>query len=109
MTDTEKMITGWSIVAAVLLLIVLHRVIKKHRREKAIAERRNYLFEKFGDMEVVEKIMAGRVWQGMSQDCLIESWGHPADIDEKVYKTKIKETWKYGETGPKSVRTTSLC
>jgi hypothetical protein len=30
---------------------------------------------------------------------LLDSLGHPADIDEKVLKTKKKEIWKYHHMG----------
>jgi hypothetical protein len=31
----------------------------------------------------------------MSREQLVDSWGVPADIDDKVYKTKITQTFKY--------------
>jgi len=48
---------------------------------------------------VAEGILAGKVWQGMSNEQLLESWGNPADIDREVRRTKTKETWKYNQTG----------
>ena len=31
---------------------------------------------------------------------VIDSWGRPDAVDRKVYKTKIREVWKYGP-GPR--------
>ncbi len=42
------------------------------------------------------------IWEGMSQAQLIDSWGLPAAKDQKVYKTKIAETFKYNQTGKRS-------
>ena len=38
------------------------------------------------------------VWQGMSEDQLIDSWGAPVAGDQKIYKTKVSETFKYNQT-----------
>lgn len=61
--------------------------------------RRTYLVEKYGDTEIVEKIMAGKVWQGQTAAQLRDSLGNPADTDERVMKTKRREVWKYGQVG----------
>jgi len=42
----------------------------------------------YHDSEIVDGLMSGIVWQGMTTDMLIEAWGEPIDIDVKVYKTK---------------------
>jgi hypothetical protein len=61
-------------------------------------KRKNQLIEKYGH-EIAIKILSRRVWQGMTIEQLRDSWGNPVDIDREVYKTKIKETWKYNQTG----------
>lgn len=61
--------------------------------------RRDRLLAKFGDPAVVDKIMKGTIWQSMSQEQLVESWGRPASVDQKVMKTKTVETFKYNRTG----------
>jgi hypothetical protein len=38
-------------------------------------------------------------WQGQSKEQLLDSLGRPADIDQKVMKTKVKEIWKYNQMG----------
>lgn len=63
--------------------------------------RRNALLVKYGDQEIVDSIMSKSVWAGQTCDQLIDSIGRPADIDEKVLKTKRKAIWKYAHKGGK--------
>jgi hypothetical protein len=55
--------------------------------------------EKYEDHEVCHGIMAGQIWQGMTAEQLIESIGHPHDVDQSVYKGTTKENWKYETIG----------
>lgn len=64
---------------------------KKKRREELLA--------KYADLEVVEKIMQRTVWQGETQEQLRDSLGQPVSIDERVLKSKKRETWKYHKRG----------
>lgn len=61
--------------------------------------RRSELLKKYGDEKLVEAIMNRSYWQGQTAEELQDSLGHPADIDEKVLKTKKKEVWKYHHAG----------
>src|SRR5437870_3805048 len=71
----------------------------------ASAARRKALLAKYGDAQIVDRIMRRMIWQGMSYDQLIDSRGRPADIDEKVYKSKVVHTYKYHPDGRRSFRT----
>ncbi len=62
-------------------------------------QRCKQLTAKYGDPEVARRIMQRVVWQGETQEQLRESFGAPADIDQKVLKTKSKQVWKYRPTG----------
>lgn len=62
-------------------------------------QKRELLMKKYGDAQLVDKIMQGMFWQGQSKGQLIDSIGRPLDVDQKVLKTKTKETWKYNSTG----------
>ncbi|NWB49229.1 DUF2845 domain-containing protein [Pseudomonas gingeri] len=62
-------------------------------------KRREQLLQKYGDPEVVDRIMRRMFWQGQTPEQLIDSLGSPVDIDKKVLKTKSKEVWKYDQTG----------
>ncbi len=60
--------------------------------------RRQHLIEKYGDAEIARRLMKGVLWQGETAEQVRESLGEPADIDQKVLKTKTKEVWKYRPT-----------
>lgn len=62
-------------------------------------QRRKQLLEKYGDEKTVKSIIAREIWQGMSEQMLIDSRGRPVEIDERVYKSKEKRTYKYTRTG----------
>jgi hypothetical protein len=66
--------------------------------------RRKKLMAKYGDSEIVDGIMAKRIWQGMTEEQLTDSWGRPASIDQRVFKTKISLTYKYSQSGKNRFR-----
>lgn len=68
------------------------------------ARRRLHLLAKYGDDEAVNLIMHRKVWEGMTQEQLIDSWGHPAEIDERVLKTKTAHVYKYNPSGKNAFR-----
>ena len=68
---------------------------RRARLLKEKEERQEYLLQKYGDKEIVEKIMSRTVWVGQTDGQLVDSLGAPEDIDQKVLKTKKKEVWKY--------------
>lgn len=84
-----------------LLIIIIGLIIWAILAASKRAKKRKYamLLEKYHDPLIVNKIMAKQIWEGMTVEQLRDSWGNPADIGEKVYKAKIKYTWKYGQTG----------
>ncbi|WP_373072348.1 hypothetical protein [Sulfurimonas sp.] len=77
------------IVLAIVMFIAYAVYADKKKRER--------LINKYGDPEIVESIMNNEVWQGATEEHVIDSLGKPLDIDQKVLKTKIKEVWKYEE------------
>lgn len=89
------------IIALILIVVGIALVIaytKKKRREE-LESRRAALLAKYHDPKIVDMIMRQMFWQGQSQEQLLESLGRPADVDQKVMKTKVKEIWKYNQTG----------
>jgi uncharacterized protein len=62
------------------------------------ARRKRLLIAKYGDT-VAARIIAREIWQGMTEEQLIESWGNPVEIGSEVLRTKTKEVWKYGQIG----------
>jgi uncharacterized protein YecT (DUF1311 family) len=65
--------------------------------------RRRYLVAKYGE-EIADKIIAKQVWQGMTNEQLTDSWGNPMGISQEVIRQRVKETWKYGQTGKNRFR-----
>jgi hypothetical protein len=61
-------------------------------------QRRKRLVGKYGEV-IAQRILAAEVWQGMTDEQLVESWGNPADSDREIIKARTKETWKYIQTG----------
>ncbi|WP_338312896.1 hypothetical protein [Bradyrhizobium sp. TM239] len=90
------------VIGAIVGAIAVFNNIQKRQRlmeEKRRAEtERQRLIAKYGD-DIAERILAHTIWQGMTEDQLIESWGPPADRDYEVRHAKTKETWKYGQVG----------
>ncbi|MDP3008454.1 MAG: TerD family protein [Methylococcales bacterium] len=64
-------------------------------QQRKADERRNALIAKHGSAEVADKIINKEFWQGQTKEQLKDSRGTPADVDQKVLKTKTKEIWKY--------------
>lgn len=71
--------------------IFLMSMYQRHQRWKQ-------LVSKYGEADA-SLIWQKQIWQGMTREQLVDSWGKPVDIDQNLYKTKKKETWKYGQTG----------
>ena len=101
------------VVVVVLLVIVGKRFerardakelrLELERRESlrllAARQRREMLLAKYSDEAVVEAIIDGGIWHDMTREQLLDSWGSPIAIDTKVLKRKVKETYKYDQTG----------
>jgi uncharacterized protein YecT (DUF1311 family) len=86
------------IVGAIIGVIVVYNNIKRREEERRRAAERQRLIAKYG-AEIADRILAQVVWQGMTEEQLLESRGSPADKDYEVRKSITKETWKYGQTG----------
>lgn len=61
--------------------------------------KRAKLMMKYKDEKLIERLMEEKFWVGQTKEQLIDSLGEPLDVDEKVLKTKVKEVWKYEQTG----------
>jgi Tfp pilus assembly major pilin PilA len=78
------------VIGIIIVALIAANIYKNQKR-------REHLLSKYGDPAIVDKIIRKLIWQGMSKEQLVDSWGAPADIDDKVYKTKITQTFKYGK------------
>jgi hypothetical protein len=82
------------LVILIAICLIALAVITNIRYNK----RRQRLVAKYGSV-VADGILAGQIWQGMTNEHLIESWGSPTAVETEVRHTKTKETWKYKQTG----------
>ena len=88
------------IIAIIWLSISAYNKKKQEEAKKAaLQKRREHLLKKYGSPEIADKIMNGVVWIDQTEEQLLDSRGHPADVDSKVLKTKTKEIWKYHPKG----------
>jgi uncharacterized membrane protein len=62
------------------------------------AAKKKKLMQKYGDEEIVRRLMGRVIWQGETEEQLIDSLGRPIAVDNKVLKTKTKQIWKYNQT-----------
>ena len=83
------------IVAAFLVVRALLRsraAAEKRRRvdeaEKHREEKYNRLMAKYGNEKAVNKIMNGEVWDGMTEEQLVDSLGEPIEREEATYKAE---------------------
>jgi len=71
------------------------------RRRAAEAEAARQVQARWDDLarrygpEIAGRIWRKEIWQGQTEEQLIESKGPPMDIDEKVSRAKIKRIFKY--------------
>jgi len=87
---------GWMTPVAIMIAAVLMVWFYKYsQKQKRLA----YLRAKYNDEDVVQKIYAGHVWQGQSEEQLRDSLGKPNAIDNKLLKTMTREIWKYHPSG----------
>ena len=84
------------VLAFLAIVAVLYGLVVASSRAKA-KERAAWLLQKYGDQEVVDRILDKTIWQGQTEDQLSESLGSPHAIDKQLLKTKRKEIWKYDE------------
>jgi uncharacterized membrane protein len=50
---------------------------------------------------VVQRILSGQIWQGQSEDQLVNTLGRPVDIYRKVLKAMLRKIWKCKQTSAK--------
>lgn len=90
LTETERQ-------AASLLPSKAEREQKRIDGETAL--RLSYLIEKYGDTQLVSRIMSGAIWETMTSEQLYDSVGQPEAVDQKYLKNKSREVWKYDHLG----------
>ncbi|MGH8156970.1 MAG: hypothetical protein ACREPQ_02525 [Rhodanobacter sp.] len=97
-------VTGWIaplvvIVVIVVLIVALVTASRAKKRRKRIEELRRKYPE-----DIVQRILAGQIWQSQTEGQLIDTLGSPSEIDKKVLKTMRREIWKYGRMSARRFR-----
>ena len=87
-------VTGWVVPIAVVLGVILLLAIREDSRRRA---RIQALRDKYPE-DVVQRILAGQIWQGQTEDQLVDTLGRPVEVDRKILKTMRREIWKYKQT-----------
>jgi len=93
----------WNVLLGIFAIYIFFKGIGYWRRTQALEKRKALLIKKYGEFDG-SRIFAKTIWQGMTEDQLLESWGKPADINRTVYKLKTTEIWKYNQTGKNKFR-----
>ncbi|WP_315769101.1 MULTISPECIES: lysozyme inhibitor LprI family protein [unclassified Bradyrhizobium] len=97
-SGTNPLLVLIFIVGAIAGAIAVYKNIRRREEEQRRTAERQRLVAKYG-AEIADRILARVVWQGMTEEQLLESRGFPADKDYEVRKSVSKQTWKYGQTG----------
>jgi outer membrane protein assembly factor BamE (lipoprotein component of BamABCDE complex) len=61
--------------------------------------RRRRISGKYAKADVAWKILNKQLWVGQTAEQVIDALGRPSDIDQKLSKTKAKQTWRYDRQG----------
>ncbi|SRR6266436_6189075 len=80
------------ILIAIIVATVWYAAYQKKKRLE-------YLRGKYGDEAIVQLIVQHKFWQGQTSEQLIDSVGKPVTIDTRIFKTRMRETWKYNQRG----------
>lgn len=82
-------------IAVIAIVVGVH--VTKHRQRLAT------LRSKYSEVDV-QRITGKTVWQGQTEEQLIDTLGCPVAVDRKVLKTIRREVWKYGRTSAQRYR-----
>jgi hypothetical protein len=58
------------------------------------ADRKAYLENKYGT-DIASRILAMKVWKGMTTEMVLDSWGNPLKINRVISGNNVKEEWHY--------------
>jgi len=84
-----------TVIIIIIAILVFNSYLTEKARKAAEQARKEYIYRKYGQTEIADRIINKTIWVGETSEQLSDSLGSPLDIDEKVLKTKKKEIWKY--------------
>ena len=71
------------------------RIEEERRLTKINTERKAALTKKYGS-SAAARILEGKIWIGMTEQMLLESWGKPEDINSTVTRYGTSKQFVYG-------------
>lgn len=71
------------------------RIEEEQKLKKVKAERKVALTKKYGS-SAATRILEGKIWIGMTEQMLLESWGRPDDINTTVTRYGTSKQFVYG-------------
>jgi hypothetical protein len=74
----------------------LHRAAASRKAKAREAARRSKVGAKYADFGTRSKTLDRLIWQGMTEEQLIDSWGTSNGRTRRVLKTKVEQTLRYG-------------
>lgn len=101
---------GWWWIGFSLLLVFFggrwmkRNGVEKRRKlsEEERKKRFDDLIEKYGDQDIVERILRGEVWVGQSGEQVTDALGQPEEVGNRIESSRGEsEVWKYGRTSAK--------
>ena len=60
-------------------------------------DRQTYLENKYGTA-MATKMLAGKIWKGMTAEMVLDSWGKPQKVNRTINTDLIREEWIYKST-----------
>lgn len=84
-------------IALIIIIIAIPITILGSRAEKHLeAKKYQELLAKYQSKEIVDMVLNGDLWQGMTEEMLLDSLGEPHQLDSSAHKNFFKQTYKYG-------------
>ena len=65
--------------------------------QRPVTDRRTYLTNKYGS-DIASRMMAMKVWKGMTAEMVQDSWGSPKKINRVISGNDVKEEWIYSSS-----------
>jgi hypothetical protein len=79
----------------IFLLLTAISARLREREHERLAMRKKFLLDRYRDEHVVDKLLAGSIWRGMSEAQLIDSLGWPDRKEIERQESKTIETLTY--------------